>query len=123
VSNPFVIAPSNGHVDPTYLARLEEGREKLKGVGLGDYVTISWRVSEEFGGGIKSHFGEVTRITNVIDIAPSIKSPGQLSLSVSEIHGVRIERQAATLDPAEQQMQALENPFMQPGLPSHNPFL
>ncbi len=158
MSNPFLdgtLAQVPIQAQADYDRRLAKAQQVVQkiGVKVGDLVTVSWKIDDNFGGGMGSHMGEVERLDTMIYVAPSMRDKGALKMSLASIHHIRVERSEATPeerdamrdaleddedeldhdkygwdeDPAEQEIQARENPFMQDAGWTHasgnNPFI
>lgn len=93
---------------------IADGLEMVKdsGVNVGDIVTVSWRVDDAFGGGIRSHVGELSEMGHVLQLEASTKSPGTLRIGIASIHGIRVERVLVPDKVAPATNPFMTNPFM-----------
>lgn len=113
MSNPFLdgtLAQVPIQAQADYDRRLAEAQQVVQkiGVKVGDLVTVSWKIDDNFGGGMGSHMGEVERLDTMIYVAPSMRDKGALKMSLASIHHIRIERSEATPEERDAMRDVLE---------------
>ena len=110
----------------TKLITTSAGREaalvQKLGVKVGDLVTVSWKIDDNFGGGMGSHMGEVERLDTMIYVAPSIRDKGTLKMSLASIHHIRVERSEATPEERDMMRDAIEDDEDAPELDPHGEY-
>lgn len=114
MSNPFLdgtLAQVPIQAQADYDRRLADKRKLIQelGVKVGDFVTVSWKIDDNFGGGMGSQMGEVERLDTMIYVAPSIRDKGALKMSLASIHHIRVERSEATLEERDTILGVLED--------------
>lgn len=111
-----------------------------QGIKVGDVVSVTWTVPENFGGGTRSHSGtlkSLDRSDGWFEVAPSNRSPGHLrssiaagSMTMTKLEGEAAEKIKMEIAKAPQPKSgktdspvATKNPFVAKAQKKENPFM
>lgn len=94
-----------------------------KGLGVGDYVRISWSYDKAYGTGTAHHEGVISELDDWVRVEESPRAPGYLHLPITAviaIEGIEVEKthpslrrvHADEIEPEPADAPAPTNPFI-----------